>query len=139
MISRCASFRARIQTRNECRVCSTRPATGQFRRARGARWGNGVTPVRFYQNDLRGENDRIGTQHMRTCGDSEIPVETKARGLYIVRRQLPGPPPEHHHLYISNNTLIHIDAITHRVMMVQHYDRNKRDEYMCGIPMWKAR
>ena len=70
---------------------------------------------------------------------SEIPFETKVRGLYIVRSQLPGPPPGHHHLYTPNNTLIHIDAITHRVMMVQHYDRNKMDEYMCGIPMWKAR
>lgn len=37
------------------------------------------------------------------------------------------------------HTLIHVDSITSRVMLVPHFDRSKKDSQMCVIPMWKAR
>jgi hypothetical protein len=37
------------------------------------------------------------------------------------------------------HTLIHVDSITSKVMFVPHFDKDKKTEQMCAIPMWRAR
>ena len=44
------------------------------------------------------------------------------------------------HVHNTNkHTLIHVDSITGRVMLVPHYEERLRGTQMCVVPMWKAR
>ena len=70
---------------------------------------------------------------------SDIPILAIERGLYIVKNIPFQPAPGHSHTYSTENTLIHVDAITHKVQLVPHYSPSKRETHMCGIPMWQAR
>lgn len=70
---------------------------------------------------------------------TQVPIIDRVRGFYIVNKSLARPPVGHSHLYKPNNSLIHVDSITHRVMMVQHFNPAERNEHMCAIPMWLSR
>lgn len=36
------------------------------------------------------------------------------------------------------HTMLHVDSITFKIMLVPHYDSDKSTTHMCGIPIWET-
>lgn len=71
---------------------------------------------------------------------TDRPVLTHSRSMYIVntvREELEKVGFEYEHLQ-DIHSMIHVDSITSKVMLVPHYDEDKSDSQMCGISMWET-
>ena len=68
------------------------------------------------------------------------PVKDRIRSLYVIdsiRRSTLKPGRGYE--CPEGDVLIHVDAITHKMAFVPHYDPEQADELMCAISMWEAR
>lgn len=69
---------------------------------------------------------------------TDIPVEAHYRKMSIVssvraQRRLPGFDFAH-----GSGTLIHIDAMSAKIMLVPHFEESQKDTMMIAIPIWEA-
>ena len=95
-------------------------------------------PMAKFTNHVRFPEDHLGNHTFVAIKDR--PVKRKIRSMYIVdsvREDTTMRGFKYEHL--STHTLIYIDSITAKVKLVPHYDDSKKNELMCGIPMWEAR
>ena len=69
------------------------------------------------------------------------PIVQRDRSLYIVNTVSSDTrQPLFTYKYdASIDTILHLDCITDRIMLVPHYDEDKADTLMCGVIMWAAR
>ena len=82
--------------------------------------------------------DLGGEQH--TFVDIENhPIIEKIRSLYIVDTCLTLRTGFDQHAIVAESTIIHIDAITSKVLLVPHFTPEYKDVRMCAICMWEAR
>ena len=69
---------------------------------------------------------------------SQVGQASGCRVVGTVRRDVHLDGWDHVH-NTNKHTLLHVDSITGRVMLVPHYDETLRASKMCVLPMWAAR
>jgi hypothetical protein len=65
-------------------------------------------------------------------------VSPKVRSLYFIDAPSERLYPKFRFVLTDAHSLIHVDSITAKVMVVPHFDRDLRSTQSCGIPMWRA-
>jgi hypothetical protein len=83
--------------------------------------------------------DDLGGQQHTFVDIANHHIIEKIRSMYIVDTCLTLRTGFNHHPILAESTIIHIDAITSKVLLVPHFAPEYKDVRMCAIPMWEAR
>ena len=68
------------------------------------------------------------------------PILSRQRSMYIVANiKDDTSQPQFAHSHTNDHTLIHIDSITGKIMLVPHYNVDESNTLMCAIKMWGVR